>query len=61
MECGGLAAAELKKNEEETDGNDETESDDGLSGGEGNALEGGEFAAEIDAGAANCSVGWSTK
>lgn len=35
--CGGLAAAELKKKEEDTDGNEETESlcDSGLSGGEG--------------------------
>ncbi len=29
---------ELKKNEEETEGNDDTESKDGLSGGDGRAL-----------------------
>jgi hypothetical protein len=36
--CGGLAATEEKKNDEERDGEDEMES--GLSGGLGNALEG---------------------
>lgn len=41
-ECGGLAAAELKKNEEDTDGNEDTESEDGLSG----ALERGDDDAE---------------
>lgn len=45
-ECGGLAAAELKKNDEETEGNDETESEEGLSGGEGKAPERGEDGAE---------------
>lgn len=41
-DCGGLAAAELKKNEDDTEGNEETESEEGLSGGEGRALERGE-------------------
>jgi len=39
-ECGGLAAAEEKKNEEEREGEEEKES--GLSGGLGNALERGD-------------------
>lgn len=39
--CGGLAAAELKKKDEDTDGRDDTESE-GLSGGDGSALERGD-------------------
>jgi len=31
-ECGGLAAAELKKKEEETEGNEDPEPERGLSG-----------------------------
>jgi hypothetical protein len=45
LERGGLAAAEEKKKEEETDGNEETESEgewEGLSGGEGSAVERGD-------------------
>ena len=38
--CGGLAAAEEKKNEEEREGEEERES--GLSGGLGSALERGD-------------------
>jgi len=38
---GGLAAAEEKKKEEETDGKEDTESE-GLSGGDGKALERGD-------------------
>ena len=41
-ECEGLAADELKKKDEDTDGKEETESEEGLSG----ALERGEEGAE---------------
>jgi hypothetical protein len=41
-EWGGLAAAEEKKKEDETEGREETEPEEGLSGGEGRALERGE-------------------
>ena len=40
-EWGGLAAAEEKKKDEVTDGRDDTDSD-GLSGGDGSALERGD-------------------
>ena len=43
---GGLAAAELKKKDDETDGRDETESDEGLSGGEGSTLDRGDEGGE---------------
>jgi hypothetical protein len=45
-ESGGLAAAELKKKDEDTDGREDTESEEGLSGGDGRALERGEEGAE---------------
>jgi hypothetical protein len=45
-DCGGLAAAELKKNEEDTEGRDDTEPEEGLSGGDGRALERGEEGTE---------------
>ena len=41
--CGyGLLALELKKTEEATEGKEDTESEDGLSGGEGSALDRGD-------------------
>ena len=41
--CGyGLSVLELKKTEEATEGKEDTESEDGLSGGEGSALDRGD-------------------
>jgi hypothetical protein len=41
-EWGGLAAADEKKNEDDTEGSEDTEPEDGLSGGDGKELERGE-------------------
>ena len=52
--CGGLTSAEDKKNDEFKDGNDETEL--GLSGGEGRALECGDDG-RLAEGSSICMVG----
>lgn len=44
-ECGGLAAAEEKKKDDPTEGSEDTDSD-GLSGGEGSALDRGDDGCE---------------